>query len=1205
MRILAIFLFCLASLYVDGQNNIIDLAKKFLKTNDTKNGISEEDIQTSRVSDIYYSEQSGAYFIYLRQQRDGIDIHNAVTVVAIDDNHNIFNSGHHFLPNTSEKTTNRVEALSPENALEEVLKELKVPLPKQKIIFEKKKKNLLSTYSPEIAIGEILAEKIYFPKGECLFLSWRIEIDSKFAADYWSLIVDAENGKILDKYNHTIKCRYDKTQSAHCKMPQNLMTFNPSRPPQRGGVRRGSTQKSSTSVNALHITKKFPLISKKSRSADGAQYLVYPYWVESPNHGDEELLVDPADPLASPFGWHDTNGRGDPETTITRGNNVHAFQDIDDDDESDGDEPDGGPDRIFDFAHDRTLDVLDNVDADVTQVFYMNNIMHDWSYLLGFDENAGNFQLHNLFRAEEDAEDRDHVIVHTLDGLDIGQKDNANFSITSDGRSGRMQLLAFEEKLNPNDLFVLSPDELVGAIVTGSATFGPGTVSTELESKLVLIDDGEGDTTDACESILNMEELTGNIALIRRGTCFFSEKIYNAQQTGAVAAIICNNQPDEVINMDGALNADLVTIPAYFISKENCDPIEQAILNGEEVRVQLIPNEVRHISSGFDNAIVAHEYGHGISGRLTGGPSQATCLNNDEQMGEGWSDFIGLVLTQAPGHEGETPRSIGTYVQGEPITGQGFRRFRYSSDFSINSQTMNDIRGTGSPHPLGEVWAGILWDLYWLFLNEYGYDASWEDESSGNIRALRIVMDGMKLQPCSPGFIAGRDAILEADRLNNDGENQCLIWQAFARRGVGINAVGGSTFERDDNREGYQTLPICIKTLKINRKVREIASAGDIIKVSVTIANHTEKERQEVVVTDEVPGNAEFIDGSSNFPVSKSNESFTFSLGTLASLEEVEITYELRIGIDGGSASFAADNFSTGNNLFVNLVSTGAENEWRTVETLSQFGSNSFNIIDDTLSTSGALTLSSPIVLDAENPVFTFWHQYFTEFAYDGGILQVSEDVGITWAYVPEELFVVNGYEDEMINNQFSLPTRPRAFSGNSPGWVQSFVDLSQFRDSEILIRFLWASNQNVGIPGSLSGWFIDFVEFMDLADIVGTSCVSSLTEPEVCSTASTVLRSSETVSSTNEILKAEYQLQVFPNPTESIVTVGIVLEERSHIALSIWNMAGRTIEKKSYNIGPGHHNLVSVTSHYPDGMYILQLTIDGKVYSQKFVKQE
>ena len=113
--------------------------------------------------------------------------------------------------------------------------------------------------------------------------------------------------------------------------------------------------------------------------------------------------------------------------------------------------------------------------------------MHDWSYRLGFNENAGNFQLHNLFRAEEDAEDRDHVIVHTLDGLDIGQKDNANFSITSDGRSGRMQLLAFEKKLNPNDLFVLSPDELVGAIVTGSATFGPGTVSTELESKLVKL----------------------------------------------------------------------------------------------------------------------------------------------------------------------------------------------------------------------------------------------------------------------------------------------------------------------------------------------------------------------------------------------------------------------------------------------------------------------------------------------------------------------------------------------------------------------------------------------------------------------------------------------------------------------------------------------------------------------------------------------
>src|SRR4029450_4711484 len=53
-------------------------------------------------------------------------------------------------------------------------------------------------------------------------------------------------------------------------------------------------------------------------------------------------------------------------------------------------------------------------------------------------------------------------------------------------------------------------------------------------------------------------------------------------------------------------------------------------------------------------------------------------------------------------------------------------------------------------------------------------------------------MTGMKLQPCSPGFIDGRDAILKADTLLYNGKYSCAIWNAFARRGVGAGALQGS-----------------------------------------------------------------------------------------------------------------------------------------------------------------------------------------------------------------------------------------------------------------------------------------------------------------------------------------------------------------------------------------------------------------------------
>ncbi len=69
--------------------------------------------------------------------------------------------------------------------------------------------------------------------------------------------------------------------------------------------------------------------------------------------------------------------------------------------------------------------------------------------------------------------------------------------------------------------------------------------------------------------------------------------------------------------------------------------------------------------------------------------------------------------------------------------------------------------------------------------------------TAGNKLALRLVVDGLKLQPCSPSFVDARDAILLADKVNTNGENQCEIWKAFAKRGLGISAQanGRENFE--------------------------------------------------------------------------------------------------------------------------------------------------------------------------------------------------------------------------------------------------------------------------------------------------------------------------------------------------------------------------------------------------------------------------
>jgi len=51
------------------------------------------------------------------------------------------------------------------------------------------------------------------------------------------------------------------------------------------------------------------------------------------------------------------------------------------------------------------------------------------------------------------------------------------------------------------------------------------------------------------------------------------------------------------------------------------------------------------------------------------------------------------------------------------------------------------------------------------------------------------VVDGLKLQPCLPNFIAARDAIIAADLVNFQGKHVCTLWRGFARRGLGVDAV--------------------------------------------------------------------------------------------------------------------------------------------------------------------------------------------------------------------------------------------------------------------------------------------------------------------------------------------------------------------------------------------------------------------------------
>jgi hypothetical protein len=535
---------------------------------------------------------------------------------------------------------------------------------------------------------------------------------------------------------------------------------------------------------------------------DGAAYNVFPLPFESPSDGDRELVTNVADPAASPFGWHDTDGAAGPEFTTTRGNNVHAYADRNADNIADpGTDPDGGPGLLFDFPLDLGSRPFDSQAAMVTNLFYWNNIMHDVTHGYGFDEAAGNFQVNTYGKGGVGGDD---VRAEAQDG---SGRNNANFGTPPDGNRPRMQMFEWRSS-DPNPITVSAPSPIAGTYFGPMAGFGESLVTTgPISGTVELVNDGAGVTTDGCEPFA---VTAGAIPLMDRGACNFTVKVKNAQNAGAATAIVANNIAGPPFGMGGA--DPTIVIPSVMISLNDGNlfkanlPLDVTIADGT--------GGAPDRDSDLDAGVISHEYGHGVSNRLTGGPAIVSCLNNAEQMGEGWSDWFALNLTTHPSDTGTTPRGVGAYVIFEPSDGAGIRPTPYTTDMSVNPSTyasVADVVNISQPHGIGYVWNTMLWEVYWNLVDRHGYNANiYKDwTKGGNNLAIQLVMDGMKLQPCLPGFVDGRNAILAADAALTGGENQCESWRGFSKRGLGFSADQGSSASRTDGVEAFDLPASC------------------------------------------------------------------------------------------------------------------------------------------------------------------------------------------------------------------------------------------------------------------------------------------------------------------------------------------------------------------------------------------------------------
>ncbi|MCY1078934.1 myxosortase-dependent M36 family metallopeptidase [Archangium lansingense] len=808
--------------------------------------------------------------------------------------------------------------------------------------------------------------------------------------------------------------------------------------------------------------------------------------------------------------------------TETVGNNVDAYADLSTPDgfqpgsndlraAVNGEAATPGFDYLYDLSKAPNFDITQR-QAAVTNLFYVTNWLHDSFYAAGFDEASGNAQASNFGRGGVEG-DRMRA-----EAQDYDSTNNANMFTPADGAPPRMQMYVF----SPVSRFTLDVNTPTGLTVTpGPADFGDQ--DFDLTNDVVVALQGTATTGCGTTPFTNAAELSGKIALIDRGICAFTEKAKNAQNAGAAAVILANNQPGGIA--PSGTDAS-ITIPVVAIRQADGNAFKEALKAGPvNVRmVKLKPTEAR--DGTLDNAIVAHEWGHYISNRLIG---DGNGLNNYQggAMGEGWGDFHALMMqvreadrNVAGNNQFQGVYSMSAYVTsgpGVPGAYYGIRRVPYSTSFSKNALTFKHI-ANGNPlpdtHPLsfghegransevhngGEVWAAMLWDCYVSLLNAHPFQVA-ED------RMKQYLVAAYKATPSSPTYIEARDALLSVTKASDPADYQRFA-AAFARRGMGFGAKAPDRDSQDfvGLVESYQAgNNLEVVSIKLDDTITGcdqdgVLDVGEKGYLTVTVRNVGEGALASFNATVAASGasaNLAFTSGnvlnfSSLAPMQTATRKLPIELlqttgaepraGLTLTFDEPSLptavttaSFNGRVNTDESAGTSDTDTVEAQTTSWTSsVIGNGPSQPWQRVEANGNRFWHGRN-----LPFTGDVTLTSPWVEARADADFIFRYKYRHSFEtdngggepfFDGAIVEFTTD-GLEWHNVFDS-GVDPGYTNFIGDGSFSNPLDGQpgyaGLSADFPDFETAELDFgTQFAGKHVQFRFRLGSDPGAGAHG-------------------------------------------------------------------------------------------------------------------------------------------
>src|SRR5690606_31951328 len=256
--------------------------------------------------------------VYVEQRYQGIKVFNSTSSFVMKDGA-VYSAKLSFTENIAAKANTVSPAINAVNAISKAAAALGLPNPSDLSLLETVGDNSYIFSNGNISQNNIPVELVFqkMEDSQALKLAWDLSIYLLDSSHYYSMRIDALTGELLETHDWVVSCTFGEGSHSHSSTESILFSH-----------------KSSGSSSQM--------------LGDGSTYRVFGLPLIGPNEGEDQIVSDPSDPIASPYGWHDTDGEAGPEYTYTRGNNVISQEDANGNN-GNGARAEGGASLAFDF----------------------------------------------------------------------------------------------------------------------------------------------------------------------------------------------------------------------------------------------------------------------------------------------------------------------------------------------------------------------------------------------------------------------------------------------------------------------------------------------------------------------------------------------------------------------------------------------------------------------------------------------------------------------------------------------------------------------------------------------------------------------------------------------------------------------------------------------------------------------------------------